>query len=179
MLLHARKIIGLPIIESIAGKKLDAIKDIIVDPENGKVLALLIKKQFFWGRNRVVTFKDIVEFYADGVLVKDRDSIVEVLEVFKIKDILDKKVPLLGSQVLTQNGQKLGILEDFLFDTQFQNILTLVVKKRFYSERRIISSERILSILPGKIIIRDAIIKASLQRKIGVLNRLLNTANPL
>ena len=175
MLIHARKIIGLPVIESISGTKIDFVKNIIIDPENGRLEAFLINRRFPWQKTKIVSFKDIIEFYADGVLVKDHDSIVEAKEVFKIKDILDKRISLIGSCVLTQNGQKLGILEDFLFDTSHQSILNLMVRKRFSTERRIISAQRILSILPNKIIIRDVIIKAELQKKLGALDRLLNT----
>jgi len=179
MLIHAKKIIGLPIIESLSGTKIDTVENIIVDPEGGKVLALLISKSFFWEKNRIVHFKDIIEIFADGVLVKTRDSIIEAEEVFKIGDILKRKIFLIGSMVLTQNGQRIGILDDFLFDTLFQKILTLTAQKRFSSEKRIIGAERILSILHKKIVIRDIILKPAMQKKLGALDRLLNTAaNP-
>jgi len=176
MLIHAKKLIGLPILEGISGNKIAVIKNIIVDPENGKTLAFLMAQSFLGQKNRVVSFKDILKIFADGVLIKDRENIINAKEVFKINEILDKKIFLIGSLVMTQNGQKIGFLEDFLLDIDFQNILTLVVKKRFSTERRIISAERILSILPGKIIIRDAILKAELQKKLGALDRLLNRA---
>lgn len=177
MLIHARKIIGLPIIESVSGLKIDTVENIIVDPEGGKILAFLMAKSFFWEKNQIVHFKDMIEIFSDGVLVKSRDSIVESEEVFQINDILKKKIFLIGSLVLTQNGQKIGILDDFLFDTLFQKILTLTVRKRFSSEKRIIGAERILSILRKKIVIRDIILKAAMQKKLGALDRLLNTAN--
>jgi len=176
MLIHAKKIIGLPILEGISGTKVSVVKNIIVDPENGKVLALLVSKIFPWQKNKVVSFKDIAEIFADGVLIKNHDSIVEAKEVFKINDVLKKRIFLIGSLALTQHGQKIGILEDFLFDTLFQNILTLTVKKKFSAEKRIIGAERILSILPKKLVIRDTILKAGLQKKLGELNNLLNTA---
>lgn len=176
MLIHAKKIIGLPVLEGISGTKIDIVKNIIVDPDNGKVVAFLVSKEFFWKKNRVISFKDIVEVFADGVLIKNHDNIVESKEIFKINNILSKKIFLIGSNVLTQNGKELGILEDFLFDTLFQNILTITVKKRFSIERRIVGFERILSILHRKIIIRDIILGNSLQKKLGALDRLLNTA---
>lgn len=176
MLIHAKKIIGLPVLEGISGTKIDVVKNIIVDPESGKILAFLVSKSFPWQKNRIVHYKDVTEIFTDGVLVKSRDSVIGANEVFKIDDILNKKIFLIGSAVLTQNGQKIGALEDFLFDTLFQNILTLTVKKRFSAEKRIIGAERILSILRKKIIIRDTILKVGLQKKLGALDRLLNTA---
>jgi uncharacterized protein YrrD len=176
MLIYAKKIIGMNVLEGVSGTKVDVIKNIIVDPESGKILAFLVSKNFFWQANRVVSFRDVVEIFADGVLIKNLDSVVDAREIFKLKDILRKRIFLIGSLVMTQNGKKIGLLEDFLFDTMFQNILTLTVKKIFSAEKRIISSERILSILPRKVIIRDTILKASVQKKLGDLNRLLNTA---
>jgi len=176
MLIYAKKIMELPVIEGISGTKIDVVKNIIVDPESGKILAFLVSKNFFWQRNRIISFRDVVEIFADGVLIKSNDSIVEDREIFKLSDILNKKIFLIGSTVLTQNGNKIGIVEDFLLDTLFQNILTLTVKKRFSPERRIIGSERILSILHKKVIIRDTILKVGLQKKLGDLSRLLNTA---
>jgi uncharacterized protein YrrD len=176
MLVHAKKIIGLPVIEAISGTKIDFIKNIIIDPESGRLEALLIKKRYPWQKTRIVSFKDVSQFYADGVLVKNPECIVVASEVFKANDILKKKILLIGSSVLTQNGQKLGFLEDFIFDTTFCGLLTLIVKKSFSSERRIISAERILSILRKKIIIRDAIIKAAVEKKLGAFAKLLNSA---
>src|SRR3990172_12523982 len=117
MLIHAKKIIDLPVIEAINGTKIDFVKNIIVNPENGNIEALLIKERFPWEKKKIVSFKDVIEFYADGILVKTSGSIVEAREVFKVNAILKRKIFLIGSKVLTQNGQKLGFLEDFLFDT--------------------------------------------------------------
>lgn len=175
MLINAKKIIGLPIIDSVTGIKTAFVSDILVDPDGGSVLAFLIKKHFFWEKSMVVSFRDVVEFYADGLLVRDADSVIDAIEVLKAKEVLDKKIRLIGSRVLTMNGQKLGILYDFLFDTEPQKVMTLVVKKRFSPERRIISAERVLSILPGKVIIRDAIIKAEVTKRLKALGRLLGS----
>lgn len=159
MLIRARSIIGLPIIEMIGLKKIATVSNILVDPENGAIIALLLKKDSFLDRNKIVANRDVKEFFSDAVMIHEFANIVEASEVVRAKDILVKKTFLLQSKVFTAEGKFLGYLEDFVFDQDFSQLMTLVVKKRFSQERRIISAERIINISSGRIIIRDAGIK--------------------
>ncbi len=165
MLVHAKNTIGKRVVEMAGLAKIAVIKNIIVDPDNGNVLALSLGKKNTFGKEQVVSLKDITEFYSDGVLVRDHDSIVDADEIIKVKNVLDKKTNLFGSKVSTQNGDYLGFLEDFIFDTDMMFLATITTRKKFSSEKRIINADRIMTILPGRIIIRDIIEKARIKEK--------------
>jgi uncharacterized protein YrrD len=173
MLINAKKIIGLPIIEAITMNKIAMVSNLIVSPENGQILAFLLQKSFFSGENKIVVLNDIREMYIDGLVTNTQENIINSNEVVKVKDVLDKDIFLLGSRVMTQNGKKIGYLEDFIFDTSFSSIVTLIVKKRFSSEKRIISAERILNILPKRIVIRDMSNKVEVSKLAKILEPIL------
>jgi len=171
MLIHAKNTIGMNIIEMTELKKIATVKNIIVDPENGAILGFLLEKPHFFAKPKVVSVKDIVEFYADGILVRDQEAIVDIGEILKIKDVLQKKIFLLKSKVFTQKGQYLGMLDDFIFDTNLNFLVTIVAKKIFPKEKRIMSADRILSILPKRVIIRDIIEKVEIGREWGKIRK--------
>lgn len=173
MLINAQKLINLPIIEAISAHKLGLVENLVVDPTNGEILAFLLKKNFWETKNRVVMLCDIKEMYLDGLVTNTRENIIDSDEVVKVKNVLDKNIFLLNSKVMTQNGKVLGFLEDFIFDTTFSALVTLVVKKRFSAEKRIISAERILNILPGKIVIRDVSGKVEVPKASRILEPIL------
>jgi len=173
MLINAKKLINLPIIEAVTMKKVAVVDNLIVSPENGAVLAFLLRKNFLSNKNRIVVLHDVREMYIDGLVTNSKDNIINPDEVIKVKSVLDQNIFLLGSRVITQNSKILGYLEDFIFDTGFSAIVTLIVKKRFSTEKRIISAERILNIQPGRIVIRDISNKVEVPKVSKVLEPVL------
>uniref|UniRef100_A0A7C4R4W5 PRC-barrel domain-containing protein n=1 Tax=candidate division CPR3 bacterium TaxID=2268181 RepID=A0A7C4R4W5_UNCC3 len=173
MLIHAKKLIGLPIIESITSKKIGFIKDVIVDPDNGKVLGVEIKRRYFGEKNKILMFQDVTDIYLDGVLTLSSDNLINFDEVIRVKEIFSKKICFLKSLVTTQNNKKLGYLDDFIFDTSAFMVTTMVVKKNWSNQIRIISAERILNIIPGRIIIRDISSKVRVSSKNSILKPIL------
>ena len=155
MLLYASKLIGKNIIESLTLHKVGTTGSIIIDPDNGQVLAFIVAKKYFWEVPMILTMQDVSEAYLDGLMVRGVDSIVPVDEVARVKKIFGEKVFLLKSKVFTQNGDRIGNIEDFIFDTVDGHLATIVVKKRFSTERRIINANRIISIDRHGVTIRD------------------------
>lgn len=154
-------------------RKIAFVENIVVDPENGTVHGFLLKKSFL-GKSKVIMMRDIREIYLDGITTNSPENIVDVNEVVKVKDILARDIFLLGSSVITENGKKLGSLINFVLETNLSIMVTLIVKRTFSQEKRIISAERILNILPGKVIIREAGGKrVDIQRKERVLEPIL------
>ncbi|MBI2448340.1 PRC-barrel domain-containing protein [Candidatus Microgenomates bacterium] len=164
MLVHAKNIIGGKVVDMSSLTIAGDISSVVVDPENGAILALLLQKNF-WNTVRALSWRDIVEWYKDGILVRDSDNIVSVGDIIKVEKAMKEKTFALGDRVLTQKGKFLGFLHDFSFDSTLGAIGTIIVKKRFSSELRIMSAHRILSILSGKIIIRDIIEPAQNKEK--------------
>ena len=155
MLLHAKNIIGIKVVALQDMRFVGRISDGVVDPENGAILALRLRKRHPWDITRVVALHDVIEFYTDGILIRDTDSVVRTDEVLRVRRIVDYHISLLGSSTMTQNGEQLGTLRDFIFDATLGILTTIIVQKALSQEKRIMSSQRILSILPGRVIIRD------------------------
>lgn len=173
MLIHAKSLINLPIIESVSGQKVAFVENLVVDSDNGVVLALLLKKRNFFEKNKIISFRDVREIFLDGVIINSSDSIIDTVEIIKVHEVMDKNIYLIGSAVISQDGRRIGFLEDFIIDLSFGYLVTLVVKKRFGNEKRIISAERILDLLPGKIIIRDLLGRVETKKRTKALEPLL------
>lgn len=160
MLVYAKELIGKKIFEQSGMRVMGVIEDIIIDPDKGIVLGFLLEKRFFLEKERIVSYRDIREMFVEGLMISGEEDIIDRDEVIKIKNALDRKIFFLDSNVLTQNGSKIGQLEDLIFEKETGHVLTLITKKSRSSERRVISSDRIINVSRGKIIIRDLLEKS-------------------
>ncbi|HRY60104.1 MAG TPA: PRC-barrel domain-containing protein [Patescibacteria group bacterium] len=155
MLLYASKLVGKNIIDSLTLHKIGTTGSIIIDPNNGQVLAFTLNKKFFWEKPLILTMQDVSGAYIDGIVVRSIESIVPIDEVVRVKKVWDQKIFLLKARVTTQNGNRIGYIEDFIFDTVDGRLATIVVKKLFSGERRIINANRIISIDRYGVVVRD------------------------
>jgi sporulation protein YlmC with PRC-barrel domain len=101
--------------------------------------------------------------------------VIDSKEVYKIDGVLKKGLHFLRSRVYTQNGAFVGIMEDLIFDGNINQVISIITKKPLSEETRIINASRILSVLPGKIVVRDVV---SHVRK-TVFSRGASIASPL
>jgi len=153
MLIRAKSIIGLPVVEAAGLQRVGSVRDFLVDPDGGRILAILL------GSGKVVSVNEIKDFFTDTVLIQSADSIVNHEEIARAQNILSRKIFLVGSKVLTSEGRKMGSLDDFMFDDLSYQLATIITKRFFSKEKRIISAGKIEKVLPKKIIISDSGVK--------------------
>ncbi len=139
---------------SVAGQ----IRDVIIDPETGHILAILLNQGLF-SRPKIVSSRDTVEWYKDGALIRGCENVLELEDIVKVKKILDSETRFFGSRVVSESGKYFGQLRDFVFDTTFRKVATIIIRRKFSREIRIMSADRIVRVLPGKIIIKDHVEK--------------------
>ncbi len=85
-----RSIIGTPVFHFDDGSLLAIIKDIIIDPDTGKVEAFWVKPMALPLKHAVLQSQDIVE-WKKNVYVKDDSAIAEAGEIIRIVDLLSRK----------------------------------------------------------------------------------------
>jgi sporulation protein YlmC with PRC-barrel domain len=107
---------------------------------------------------------DILGIFNNGILIRDESCVVDASEIVRVDAILKKYISFLGNSVVTREGFCIGIVEDLIFDLDMAQIISIVAKKRFSSEKRIINADRIISVSSKKIIVRD-ILERSLANK--------------
>jgi sporulation protein YlmC with PRC-barrel domain len=105
---------------------LGRVADLIIDPENGKLLALKLRSKIF--QPKIICTIDIQGYTPLFLVAKDDSVVVSAEEVIRVKNVIDKKIMIIGNKVKTEAGKKLGICEDILIDTSTCMIIKFYVK---------------------------------------------------
>ena len=178
MLFEAKSLSNLPIISLDSGKNLGFLNNIIIDPENGKIAGVVTQSIAFWKSPKALAFNDIYEFSIESIVVRDDESLSDISEVIRIKDIVKRKIYILGSKVVTEFGKNLGRVDDFIINVDLGILVKIYVEsflsKGYLKGNLIIPANKIILIEHKKITIKDDTLveKASKQ---GVVEEVAST----
>ena len=156
MLLQASNIIGKPIYSQQDDQEMGRVADIIIDPKNGDVVAFLISE--LWQKPKIVSEQDVIDVNQSGVLINAAESIMAPAEIIKVDEIMKRKIKLIGSKVITESKQKLGVAEDFVIETSTGQIIKLYVKNGLLSPSLILPTDKIVNIEKNLVIFSDDVL---------------------
>jgi uncharacterized protein YrrD len=109
-------LIGKPIIGYECGSQLATVKDLIFSQEQDSLLALLTEEPGWFRGGKMVPVNHILAIGTDGIIVKSSESILPINQAPAIKELIDKKNILRGTQIITLNGRNLGRMVDLYFN---------------------------------------------------------------
>lgn len=138
------KVVGLNIYDLKSRTCLGKVEDIVIDNDNLKVIALILRKQSFWDKKIfAVVESDILEISKLGVVVNDENAIADLDELIRIKSKVSDGYLGVEQRVQSENGKNLGTVFDLLFDSKSFEITKLYTKNIF--DEKIFSCKSILS----------------------------------
>lgn len=159
MLQKATSIQNLPIFSASSGRKLAQVFDIVINPDDGNVLAFTIEPKKVFSLPKVISPKDIWQFSVRGIIIKDDNSIINVNEIVRVEDVLSNKIEIIKSKVYTEGDKYLGRVKDFVINTNFFCLDRIYIEKPFIKglldEGLSIPRQNIVSIEKNKIIVKN------------------------
>jgi len=111
-----KSVIGQDIYSISAGLRVESVKDLVLEDGDDGVIALLVSQGGLLGTSRIVPFASVVRFGPSTVLIDDADSVIPAASDPHVADILDRTGSLLGTLVVTEEGEDLGRIGDVYFD---------------------------------------------------------------
>jgi len=160
-------IVGAHVAEHDSRRVITTVKDVVIDPETGKLLALIVDLR----KNLIIVPVDII-FWTDRILIHGHESIIEAHEVMKVVSVLEKKIKISKARVETDNGKYLGQVIDFSIGNKDFLLKKLFVAKGFLGlfryENRIIPWKHIIEILPEKIVVKNDLMTVKQESAVGV-----------
>jgi uncharacterized protein YrrD len=118
-----KSVIGQPVYTVSDGRKLDSVKDLVLEEGEDGVVALLVSEGGLLSTSMVVPFGSVVRFGPSAVMIEDGSSVVPATSEPRVNEILGRQGTLLGSKVLTEGGEELGTIADFYFDEASGRVL--------------------------------------------------------
>ena len=145
MLIEAKKLIGLPVASMDTQAKIATIREILIDPENGRFLGFLVSSGGIFAKPTVLSTIDIRDWDPNGIVTESVDNLVPPEEIIRIKEVLDQKVLILGMKAKTESGKGLGIVENLLLDSETGSIAKYYLKD-LLGNSRILTSDKVIKI---------------------------------
>ena len=145
MFIEAKKLIGLPVAATDTQSKVGEIRQILVDSSNGNLLGFLVSSGGIFSPKKVLSMSDIRDWDPAGLVTDSIENLVEPKEIIRIKEVLDKKINLLGIKAKTESGKSLGIVEDLLIDTDGQCVAKYYLKD-ILGKARVLSTDKVIKI---------------------------------
>ncbi len=112
----SQEIIGLPVFSIIKGSKVGQVKDLVINPEGGKLDFILISDESWYSGARVLPFKDLVGIGEYAVTVESENLLLPLETAAEAKNLLNRNVNLKGSRVMTNKGNLIGVVSEYGID---------------------------------------------------------------
>lgn len=179
---RAREIIGLPVVTMNRGTKIYDVEDLVMDPDRGQVLALVVQGSSLFQSARAVPFGRINVIGQDAVVIPDGRAVIDVNRDPVLKRLYNKQV-VRGLRVLTDDGRRLGTVADMTLDSKTGEVKGYYVSLGFGSTvgqgTRLLPAERVISMGQRVMFVPADVAELFEQQSGGIAGALDNAGNKL
>ncbi len=151
MLIELSKLEGMPVGALEEGVLAGRVWKALVAPDELKVAGLAVQTgrllvlSWLWPKILVAAFVDVVDIDKNGIAVRSRESLSELEEIVRLKEILKYKFSLLGLPAVTKSGERLGRVTDALVESNSGRLERLYVRRfldsRVYERSQIVKMD--------------------------------------
>jgi uncharacterized protein YrrD len=94
----------------------DHVRDLIFDPHGQRLLGLLVDEGGWFHAARVIPFEQVRSIGEDAVMVESLSAVVSARDIPGMAEVLSSDHKLIGTPLMTTEGEDLGTLADLYFD---------------------------------------------------------------
>lgn len=113
----SREIIGLTVVSIQEGKELGIVKQLVINATTGSIAALLIDDGKWYLGAKVLPFSSISGLGEYAVTIDSEADIIAITPTSSFGNLLAQNVQVIGTTVLTRNGNASGTVSEILIDT--------------------------------------------------------------
>jgi uncharacterized protein YrrD len=159
MRIKGKDLIGLRVITTDLGQEIEKVKELIYDPEVGKILALVVDPGGWFKDAKIIPFEKIKTIGKDAVMIETEGVVKNAGEVSqKISRIVEGDDYLNDNNlVITEDGTELGKVSDVYFDTDSGEVMEFEISqgiKNLSSGKKRIKKEDVVKIGENAIIVK-------------------------
>ncbi len=146
-------IVGQPVVSQRDAAPIGAVREAIADPASAKVIAYRVSLA-----PGFLATADVLAYLDAGLMIPDAEAIQAEDDLVRVKRLGDERTKLLGLNVVTEQGQRLGTVADALIETEGHFLVRLHVRPgfpgRLFTGERIIPRERVVRMTAREVIVR-------------------------
>ncbi|AZB44922.1 photosystem reaction center subunit H [Bacillus sp. FJAT-42376] len=121
------EIVGLPIVCITEGTEAGEVKSLVINPEKGTVDFLTVEHAEWQVSVKAIPFKKIVGIGEYAVTIESENSIIDLNEIPIANQLVNKRIKINDTRVMTRKGQLLGEAKEFFVDEDNGLILGLQI----------------------------------------------------
>lgn len=157
----SRELKGMPILTLQEGENLGRVRDLILDPTAGQIVALVLDRRAPKGEDQVVATANVRNVGSTAITVEDRSSLVPISRIPRFQELAGMRKPIQGKVVISETGTRLGQVDDLEVDVQTFCIVSLVLKAGPFGRGQSIPAEMVRTIGADAIVVRESIPSAA------------------
>ncbi|MDF2945532.1 MAG: hypothetical protein K0S51_211 [Bacillales bacterium] len=119
----SNEIIGLPIIGILDGQEIGKVRSLVINPDKQSVDFLTIEHEDWQTSVKAIPFKKVVGIGEYALTVESESVIIDLNEIPIANQLVNKKIRIINSKVMTRKGQLLGDIKEYFIDEESGNIL--------------------------------------------------------
>lgn len=161
MLLNSNRLLNYPVLSLHLGGPIGVVKEVIINPNDLKIMALRVDgPQTGDGEHGdLLNVSNIREFSNLGIIIDSIDDLVSDGDVVKLDEVIKLNFDVIGLNVKTKKGNKLGKVFDYTFNPESMLITQFIVKrpllKAFLDPELVIGRSEIKEINDYELIVKD------------------------
>lgn len=182
MLISSNRLIGTPVLSLHLGGPIGRVTSEIVDPEDLKIVALNVDgpQTGDGDHGDILDVRSVREFSNIGMIIDSIDDLVSEGDVVKFDKIIELNFNVVGLEVKTKRGIKLGKITSYTFDPETMQIMQFIVKrpfvKSFLDPELIIGRSQIKEVNDYELIVKDE--EEKIKKESGKKDFVPNFVNP-
>ena len=158
MIKLASELLLKPIVAKREGAAIGLINDLVVNPDDGGFIGIIVREGFGKNNLKTLAVKDIITISSDFILIPSYDVVGEIDEIVRIKSIIDQDIKIAKTTVVTIGGKILGKVRDYSIHLKTDKLEKIYVNPpmmRPFAQEYIISLPQIVSIEKEQITVED------------------------
>lgn len=121
------EILDLSVICIDEGIDFGKVKELIIDPEEGRVVYLIVDDGDWYLGAKLLQFGDILGIGRDAVTTQTIKNIKEIREDDEVLGLVKKGIKIIGSKIYSQSGEYIGLVEEFYIDEKDGAIIKCIL----------------------------------------------------
>ena len=152
----SQEIIGLPVFSILDGKKIGQVKDLVINPEEGKLDFILVSNGSWYVGARVLPYKAVMGIGEHAVTTESENLLSNIGDTSSAANLLQSNIVIKGNLVLTDKGNLIGVISEYEVDELSGKIVRLEYKTAVdESKTDIVEAADVLTYGADVIVVRE------------------------
>ncbi len=137
----ARELIGKQVVHQATGERLANVQDLLLDPEAGHIIALLVDGGGWFGEARIIRWNAVVSS-GDVIIVQGDQPVIQAHDDAEVSELLKHDIRMTGTTIISDGGERVGSVGD-LFINEAGEVVGFEVKQGLISGRKFLPIDKV------------------------------------